>query len=119
MLKIPSDEAITWFTRHASGAGLRVVRTFDLQAARHNPADCPCPHHGTERCDCQMVVLLVYGDSGWPVSLVAHSYDGQTRFSMVDNPQQRIDPSLERAIRLAFSSENILPFGQVHWSQSS
>ena len=119
MLEISSDEAITWFTRHASRAGLRVVRTFDLQTARHDLADCPCPHHGTEHCDCQMAVLLVYGGYSRPVSMIAHSYDGKTRFSMVDNPQQRADPNLERSIRQAFSIENIPPPGQVNWSQAS
>ena len=60
-LEQPCDDAIDWVIHQVSGVGLQVMRTFDLQAARHDPADCPCPHHGTEQCDCQMVVLLVYG----------------------------------------------------------
>jgi len=48
-----------------------------------------------------MVVLLVYGSDRQPVSIVAHGHNGQTWFSVVDTPQQRADPRLEAAIRLA------------------
>ena len=119
ILEQPCNEAIAWITRQVSGAGLQVMRTFDLQVARHDPADCPCPHHGTDQCDCQMVVLLVYGDDYQPISLVAHSYDGRTWFSLVDTPQQRADPRLERAIRQALPVESISPIGQVHSSHAS
>lgn len=119
ILEGPCNEAIAWVVSQVSGAGLQVVRTFDLQAARHNPADCPCPHHGTDQCDCQMVVLLVYGDDYQPISMVAHSHDGKTWFSLVDTPQQRADPRLERAIRQALPVESILPLRQVHSSHAS
>ena len=108
ILEQSCDVAIDWFVRQISNTGLQVIRTFDLQAARHDQAGCPCPHHGTEQCDCQMVVLLVYGSRGHklserqPVSIVAHGYNGQTWFLVVDTPQQRPDPSIEAAIRLAF-----------------
>ena len=118
-LEQPCNEAIAWVVSQVSGVGLQVVRTFDLQVACHDPADCPCPHHGTDQCDCQMVVLLVYGDDYQPISLVAHSYDGRTWFSLVDTPQQRADPRLERAIRQALPDESIPPIGQVDWSHAS
>ena len=119
ILEGPCDEAIAWVVSQVSTAGLQVMRTFDLQAARHDPANCPCPHHGTEQCDCQMVVLLVYGDDYQPVSLVAHCHDGKTWFSLVDTPQQRADPHLERAIRQALPVGSIPPIGQDHWSHAS
>lgn len=119
ILEQPCNEAIDWVVRQVSGVGLQVVRTFDLQDARHDPEDCPCPHHGTDRCDCQMVVLLVYGGDYQPVSLVAHSYDGKTWFSLVDTPQQRSDPRLERAIRQALPVESAPPVGQARWSHAS
>lgn len=118
-LEQPCNEAIAWVVSQVSGVGLQVVRTFDLQVARHDPADCPCPHHGTDQCDCQMVVLLVYGDNYQPISLIAHSYDGRTWFSLVDTPQQRADPRLEKAIRQALPEESIPPMGQVQWSHAS
>ena len=101
ILDLPCDNAIDWIIGQIEYAGLQVIRTFDLRIARHAHASCPCPHHGTDQCDCQMVVLLVYGNSRQPVSIVTHGYNGQTWFSVVDTPQQRSDPRLEAAIRLA------------------
>jgi len=112
VLEQPCDSAIDWVTREISGIGLQIVRTFDLHVARLAHGDCPCPHHGTDQCDCQMVVLLVYGNGGYtssknqPVSLVAHGHNGQTSFSVVDNPQQRADPHIETAIRQALTPRN-------------
>ncbi|MDD2696397.1 MAG: hypothetical protein PHD58_10770 [Anaerolineales bacterium] len=101
VLEQPCHEAIAWFIQQVSQAGLQVVRTFDMQEACHDPADCPCPRHSGELCDGRIVVMLVYRGSDQPVSLVAHSYQGRTWFAMVDTPQQRADPRLERAIRQA------------------
>lgn len=119
ILEQSCNEAIAWITRQVSGAGLQVMRTFDLQIARHDPADCPCPHHGTDQCDCQMVVLLVYADSYRPISLVAHSHDGKTWFSLVNTPQQRADPRLEATIRQALALQSIPPMDQTHWSHAT
>jgi len=94
-------EAVEWIIDRFSSAGLQAVCTFDLQVARQANVDCPCPHHGTDECDCQMVVLLVYKTGHQPISIVAHGYDGQTWFSVVDSPQQRADPKLEACIRHA------------------
>jgi hypothetical protein len=119
ILEQPCNEAIAWVVRQMGGVGLQVMCTFDLQAARQDPADCPCPHHGTDQCDCQMVVLLVYGDNYQPISLVALCHDGKTWFSLVDTPQQRADPHLERAMRQALPVESIPPLGHVHWTHAS
>jgi hypothetical protein len=100
ILERPCENAIDWVVQQINNAGLHVVRTFDLLVARHSQVSCPCPHHGTDQCDCQMVVLLVYGSDRQPVSIVAHGYNSQTWFSVVDTPQQRADPRLEAAIRL-------------------
>ncbi len=99
VLEQPCDEAVVWLSQKASQAGLSVLRTFDLQMARQAQALCPCPHHGTDQCDCQMVVLLVYQDSREPLAMIAHGYEGQTWFSVVDTPQQRADPNLVAEIR--------------------
>ncbi len=113
------DEALDWVTRRLSSVGLQVMRTFDLQAARHTHIDCPCPHHGTEQCDCQMVVLLVYGGDTQPISMVAHSFDGRTWFSLVDNPQQRADPRLEAAIMRALVTQSLAPSDQLNLSHAT
>ncbi|MGC8857188.1 MAG: hypothetical protein ACP5QU_10380 [Anaerolineae bacterium] len=93
-LNCPCDSALRWTKEHLTQAGLRTVQTFDLQSARHASGDCPCPHHGTAECDCQMVVLLVYGgtdDVSTPLTLVLHGSDGQTRFSIADDPARQAD----------------------------
>ncbi len=119
ILEQRGDEAIAWVIQQVSSAGLKVLRTFDLQVARLAHTECPCPHHGTDQCDCQMVVLLVYGDSIQPISLVAHSHDGKTWFSLVNTPQQRADPRLEATIRQALTPQSIPPLNQVHWSHAT
>ena len=119
ILEKSCNEAIAWIIGQVSGVGLQVIRTFDWQVASHDPSHCSCPHHGTDQCDCQIVVLLIYGDNYKPVSLVAHSHDGRTWFSLVDSPQQRADPRLQRALRRALPDESILSMGQLFWSHAS
>lgn len=104
VLDQPCDQAVAWLEVSVSRAGLSVMRTFDLQVARHAQTVCPCPHHGTGQCDCQMVVLFVYQAERKPVTIIAHGYNGQTWFSFVDTPQQRADPYLEAAICRQVSS---------------
>lgn len=76
------DTALQWANQQLAGAGLRTVRTFDLQDARTGSHDCSCPHHGTDECDCQMVVLLVYGNDKEPETLILHGSDGKTWLSL-------------------------------------
>jgi hypothetical protein len=66
-----------------------------------------------------MVVLLVYGDHYRPISLVAHSHDGNTWISLVDTPQQRADPYLEGAIRQALEQQSTSSLDQLRWSHAS
>jgi hypothetical protein len=74
----PCDETLHWAKEQLSQANLRAVQTFDLHAARVGLHDCSCPNHGTDECDCQMEVLLVYGKSVEPTTLILHGNDGQT-----------------------------------------
>jgi hypothetical protein len=97
----PCDQALEWLTRALSKLGLRVLRTFDLHDARPGLVDCPCPHHGTEQCDCQMIVVLVYGRAAEPATLVLHGSDGRTWLSLVNSPLQRADASMQSAIEQA------------------
>jgi hypothetical protein len=78
------DEAIPYFMERMKKAGLYVIRTFNLHETRLDDLACTCPHHGTEKCDCQMVVLMVYGKDNQPASLVVHGHNGQTWFSLVE-----------------------------------
>jgi len=95
----PGDKSLVWLKEQLATANLRVVQTFDLHSTRHALEDCPCPHHGTDQCDCQMVVLLVYGDAAEPATLILHSNDGQTWLSIAETPDQKRNPKLVTAIR--------------------
>ena len=102
-LKLDSEHAVSEITQRLVEDGLQVVRSFDLQTARSTHTDCTCPNHGTEMCDCQMVVLLVYGKQGEPLTLVAHTQDGYTYFELVDTPQQRPQRLLKTAVLQALA----------------
>lgn len=85
--------------------GFRVVRTFDLRsalAARPDretfPLHCDCPYHGTDRCTCQFVVLLVYGNAAEPVVVTVHSRDTQAHLQIVHDALTRPDPRLARQV---------------------
>lgn len=97
----PCDDTLHWLSRRLRRLGLRVMQTFDLQDVRPSLEDCSCPHHGTEDCDCQMVVVLVYGKAAQPATLMLHGHDGQTWISLVDRPDQAADPALVAEIRTA------------------
>jgi hypothetical protein len=97
----PCDEALQWTKKQLLKADLRAVQTFDLHTARVGLHDCSCPNHGTNECDCQMVVLLVYGQAAEPATLIMHGNDGQTWLSIADNPRQRADAKLITAIQQA------------------
>ncbi len=79
------DEALQWSQQQLSQAGWHLVQTFDLQAARAASHTCACPNHGTDACDCQMVVMLVYGTALEPATLILHGSDGQTWLSLADD----------------------------------
>jgi hypothetical protein len=98
----PYDEVLPWLKRQLGRAGLRVMQTFDLRLTAHlNLTGCPCPHHGAEECDCQMMVLLIYGKERQPVTLILHGNSGQTWLSLIDRPDQRADSSIRMSIEKA------------------
>jgi hypothetical protein len=79
----PFDEMLTWATHQLEELGFQVEQTFDLQAARQSHIGCPCPHHGTDQCSCQMVILLVRNRGSDPTTMVLHGNDEQTNFTLV------------------------------------
>jgi hypothetical protein len=104
VLKKDCSEAVQWVSDHLNQNGLQVVQTFDLHTTRFDHSSCTCPHHGTEECDCQIVVLLVYEKNGFPpASIVAHGHDSQTWFALVDSPQQSIHSGLDADIQDALA----------------
>jgi len=98
------DIMLQWTTKQLISAGLRPVQTFDLHTARAGLHDCCCPNHGTGECDCQMVVLLVYGKAEDPISLILHGNNGQTWLSMADGFSQGSDTNLSTEIEQIFKN---------------
>jgi hypothetical protein len=93
-LPLPCSEAVRRLVEALTEAGLEVTRSFDLQTARdalEDPAECPCPYHGTVRCTCQYVVLLVGREGLAPVSLAAHGHDRQTHVAL-SHPSSEAEP---------------------------
>ena len=95
------DDTLLWMSQCLPAAGLKMLQTFDLHDARFADAGCTCPYHGTDQCDCQMVVVLIYGKVEEPATLILHGNDGQTSLSLVNTPLQHPDPSLQRKIEQA------------------
>ena len=85
-------------------AGLSAVQTFNLSTARLGLHDGDCPNHGTRACDCQMVILLVYGEAHEPATLILHGNDGTTWMSIANNTLQQVDPELILSIRHALAT---------------
>lgn len=102
-LNCSCDEALEWSSQNLTKIGMRVIQTFDLLAARHTVEDCPCPHHQTSECNCQMLILLVYGDEAEPTTLILHGNDGLTWVSIVAVPNQEINVNTEAAIKQALN----------------
>ncbi|MDP1715699.1 MAG: hypothetical protein Q8L41_13230 [Anaerolineales bacterium] len=99
------EQVQAWVNEKLTGAGFRVVQTFDLQVARLAHSDCPCPNHGTANCNCQMIVLLIYQKKEHPVTLVIHGQDDRTWLSLVSPAGGRANPHAEAAIRRALRQQ--------------
>ena len=95
------NQVLVWVSQQLTSASFRVVQTFDLQVARLAHPDCPCPHHGTNACNCQMVVLLVYGKQDNPATLVIHGQDGRSWVSLAGPVGKRFNQHLEVVVRRA------------------
>ena len=99
------DEVLPWLKQQLSDAGLRMMQTFDLRLTTSlQQGQCTCPHHGTDQCDCQMVVLLVYGNGPEPASLILHGNDGHTWLSLVDQPAQHAETKIVSTIQQALET---------------
>lgn len=103
----PCEKALQWTRQQLLHAGLRPIQTFDLQTARQGLHDCSCPNHGTEACDCQLVVLLVYGEVAEPATLILHGNDGKTWVAVSDAPSYRADGRLVSRIRQALEKMSV------------
>ena len=88
-----------------TGAGLRAVQTFDLQIARQAHLECQCPNHGTTSCNCQLVILLVYGKQDDPATLILHSEESTTGISLANPASDQATQNLGGIIRRTLMSK--------------
>jgi len=105
------DEALPGVTKQLEESGLRTVQTFDLHSAMSGTHGCSCPNHGTEECDCQMVVLLVYGTAVEPETLILHGDSERTWISLADTVLQNRNSQLQISIQKALGWQES-EFGQ-------
>lgn len=103
----PFRDVFAWTTRQLNSAGLQVEQTFDLQVARVSHGGCSCPHHGTEQCSCQMVVLLVRSEDTEPLTLILHGNDGETNLTIVNLAGKHANLNLDTTIRLVLHSADL------------
>ena len=113
VFKVNCPETVQTISPQLSQAGLQVVQTFELQMTQFDPGVCTCPRHGTQACNCQMSVLLVYEPGSPPASLLVHGYDGQTSFTLVDSARQSVPAGLVARLQSALSRFNTRHPGQI------
>lgn len=102
-----AEIAVVWAMSQLKARGFLVERTFDLHAARMEHTNCPCPHHGTTKCNCQMVVLLIHGMDQQLVTLIVHGNDNQTCLSLVESANQPDGAKIMEALELEIENREI------------
>lgn len=107
------EQVQAWVNGKLTSAGFRVVQTFDLQVARLAHPDCPCPHHRSDGCDCQMIVLLVYGKQDDPATLILHGQGGKTWLTLATPVETRSRQYLESSVRNTLISRHQNPSSSV------
>lgn len=108
LLSLPVDWANTSekLREALSKDGLQVTQSFDLQTARatlSNPDCCPCPYHGTSKCTCQYLVLLVSQQDFPPISLVVHGHDDWTHISLSHSNSGAADEETVERVQIALN----------------
>lgn len=92
---ISSDrDVILKVTSALLGRGLYVVRSFDLRGGQVGLSACACHRHAVDACDCQLVVLLVYGRVPEPLAIVVSGHSGHTEVRVATDAASQPDPGL-------------------------
>ena len=116
------EQVQVWINEKLTDDGFRVVQTFDLHVARLAHPKCPCPQHGTDDCNCQMIVVLVYGKQGDPVTLVIHGQEGRAWLSLAIPVNGHSNQHLEVAIRrvlVPHRANQVSPAEVAHEAQTT
>jgi hypothetical protein len=104
-VEVDCDKVLEWTVGQLAQIGLQTMQTFDLNTARASLRDCPCPDHGTNECDCQMVILFVYGQASEPVALILHGKHKQTWLSFAETPISKSNTRLAQSIQQQLESQ--------------
>lgn len=109
-LDVYCSEILARLKRDLVDSGLSVVQSFDLRSTRALHDGCTCPHHGTNQCTCELVVLLIYEPKGHPVTLTLDGRDKKTFVFVTDetggSPRQKMVDLIVSAV-LSAARENI------------
>jgi hypothetical protein len=93
------EQVQVWINEKMTHIGFCVVQTFDLHVARLAHSNCQCPCHGTDDCNCQLIIVLVYGKQGDPATLVIYGRDGTAWLSLAVPASRHGNQHLESIIR--------------------
>ncbi len=105
------NRVIHQVTQLLASKGFLVLESFNLQNAKAAAYSvCPCPHHGTDQCSCQMAVILVYAEDVDPVTLTIHGNDQQTELDIDNTPGNLSSRLLKNAIIDALGPINPFTF---------
>jgi hypothetical protein len=102
------EKALHSIQASLSQAGFSIVQTFNLHAAQRSSQGRGCPTHGTETCDCQLVIFLVYGEPAEPATLMLHGNHAKTWLSIPESAPLVPNPGLIDAFRKALDPTNSL-----------
>ncbi len=97
------DQVIDQVSQQLASAGFQSFPTFNLRTTL--PAD-KCCDTPPELCECQVVILLVYGKEGPPFTLSLYGEKGLTTVAMNDNSS---DSAMITGLLVGKLNENVLP----------
>ena len=65
--------------------GLRIRKTFDSRKTQFKNSSQGCIFHESDKCDCYIVYILVFGEGEGPVTLVTHRIKDEAYFTIESN----------------------------------
>lgn len=102
ILDLPFDceTSVAYSVHQLINAGLHVSRSFELDSACGSLMTGICFHDPNSPCMCQMVILQVLEAELEPVSIIFHSYNGETEV-FLDSEENRTEPGVKGRITQA------------------
>ncbi len=100
-IQMKREDAVALIETKMMDFGLKVTRSFDFQLSRDAHADCKCPHHGTEQCDCTVTIFIISAKDIGTATLKIHSRDGWIQIEMVNPPDVHPAEDLVNVLRMA------------------